>query len=128
MNKVELIEQYILKHIDKLDFIIEEVLFLLPDSYFYKPEINQGVLLDMRDELENLAKKKKFPAFRNDRNVDYQYKKLYSKYNASLAALAVKKRQSLKDELLSETDEMKIACLISLISSYKLLHRLRTYE
>lgn len=128
MNKVHRIEEYLIKHIDKLDFIIDDVLFLLPDSYFYTPEIHQREFSIMREELNMLIRKKNFSAYRSDKNIDYQYKKLLKKYNASLLTLAVKKRSELREELLVETDEMKCACLITLINQYNLLARLRAYE
>ncbi|HEM3613004.1 TPA: hypothetical protein U1C34_001917 [Streptococcus suis] len=128
MNTIQLIEEYLVKQIDKLDFVIDDVLFLMPDSYFYPPEIHQEELSAIRDQLNTLIRKKNFPAYRHDRNIDYQYNKLLKKYEASLSALAVKKRSQLREELLVETDEMKCACMISLIKEYNLLGRLRAYE
>lgn len=128
MDKIRLIEEYLAKHLDRLDFIVEDVLFWLPDSYFYKPEINQGELFEIRRQLDMLVSKKNFPAYRNDTTIVYQHKKMLKKYEAQLAALVVKKRSQLREELLSETYEMKCACMISLIRAYDLLNRLRVYE
>lgn len=128
MNKIQLIEEYLVKHIDKLDFVVDDVLFLVPDSYFYTPEIHQREFSMVREELNMLIRKKNFSAYRSDKNIAYQYKKLLKKYNASLLTLAVKKRSELREELLAETDEMKCACLITLIKKYNLLSRLRAYE
>lgn len=122
-----MIEQYLVKHIDKLDFVIEQVLFLVPDSYFYTPEIKQDELLVIRQELDDLIKKMNFPAFRGDKSLISQHRRKLSNYNTTLKNLAIKKRQELQDELLGESDGMKVACLISLIKQFNLLSRLRTY-
>ncbi|HEM3553414.1 TPA: hypothetical protein U1B51_002332, partial [Streptococcus suis] len=67
MNTIQLIEEYLVKQIDKLDFVIDDVLFLMPDSYFYPPEIHQGELSAIRNQLNTLIRKKNFPAYRHDR-------------------------------------------------------------
>ncbi|RRD31496.1 hypothetical protein EII38_04530 [Streptococcus minor] len=128
MSKVEQIEQYLVQHIDKLDFIVDNVLFLLPDSYFYKPEIGKGDLLEMRQKLDDLKKKKNFPAFRGDKSIDYQHKKLLKQYNVALKNLSIRKRSELREELLLESDGLKVAGMISLIKQYNLLSKLRTYR
>lgn len=128
MSKIEMIENYLATNINYLDLIIDQVLFLVPDSYFYTPEINQGEFLKMREQMFALSRKRNFSAYRSDANLQRTYKKLYAKYNGQLNQLAVLKRQSLKDELLQETDEMKCACLISLIKQYDLLKRLRLFR
>lgn len=128
MSKVEQIEQYLAQHIEKLDFVIDDVLFLMPDSYFYTPEIKKGELLHMRQKLDDLRKKKNFPAFRFDKNVEYQHKILLKEYNIALKNLVVKKKSELREELYLESDGLKVACMISLIKEYNLLGRLRTYR
>lgn len=128
MGTIELIEAYLVKHIDKLDLIIDDVLFLLPDSYFYPPEIHSGELLAIRKELYALIQKKNFAAYKNDNNLEHQYKKMVDKYTTSLSDLVVRKRRQLREELLSETIEIKCACMLSLIKKYHLLSRLRAYK
>lgn len=128
MSKIEKIERYLIEHIDKLDFIIDDVLFYLPDSYFYCPEIKSGDLLKMRHKLEDLRKKKNFPAFRGDKSVDYKHRMMLKEYDIALKNLAIRKKEELRRELLLESDGMKVACMISLIKQFNLLDRLRTYR
>lgn len=127
-SRIEQIEFYLAKNIDNLDLIIEQVCLLLPATYFYRPEIDGGEFASMRQRIDELRKKQRFSAYRFDKSIQRTCKELVSKYEASLAQLAVVKRQSLCDELLQESDEMKVACLISLIHQYHLLKYLRTFE
>ncbi|WP_176696712.1 hypothetical protein [Streptococcus dysgalactiae] len=108
--------------------IIEQVLFLLPDSYFYTPEIKEGVFKRLRDEMKEVRRKQTFPAYFGDKSLKQKHLKLVIEYEKQLTYLANSKRELLKEELLLESEGMKCACLISLISQYRLLERLRTYS
>ncbi|MGO0093107.1 hypothetical protein ACTMS5_01395 [Streptococcus suis] len=121
------IEQYLARNLDNIDLIIEQVIFLLPDSYFYKPEINQGELMELRYDLDSYRAKLNFWAFKNDRSTQHRYAETLEKYNEQLSILASEKRKALNDELLQETLEVKCACMMNLIRQYRLLKRLRTY-
>ncbi|MFI3102309.1 hypothetical protein ACTGUR_10900 [Streptococcus suis] len=121
------IEQYLVRKLDNIDLIVEQVIFLLPDSYFYKPEINQGELMELRYDLDSYRAKLNFWAFKNDRGIQHRYAEALAKYNEQLSILASEKRKVLNDELLQETLEVKCACMMNLIRQYRLLKRLRTY-
>ncbi|HEM6067773.1 TPA: hypothetical protein U2B78_000899 [Streptococcus suis] len=121
------IEQYLVRNLDNIDLIVEQVIFLLPDSYFYKPEINQGELMELRYDLDSYRAKLNFGAFKNDRGIQHRYAEALAKYNEQLSILASEKRKALNDELLQETLEVKCACMMNLIRQYRLLKRLRTY-
>ncbi|HEM3612997.1 TPA: hypothetical protein U1C24_002139 [Streptococcus suis] len=121
------VEEYLVKHLDNIDLIIEQVVFLLPESYFYKPEINQGELLELRRTLDSLRSKLNFWSFRNDKGTLHKYNKVLKKYNEQLLSLVSQKRTALHDELLQETLEVKCACMMNLIRQYRLISRLRTY-
>ena len=121
------IEQYLARNLDNIDLIIEQVIFLLPDSYFYKPEINQGELMELRYDLDSYRANLNFWAFKNDRSTQHRYAETLEKYNEQLSVLASQKRIALNDELLQETLEVKCACMMNLIRQYRLLKRLRTY-
>lgn len=128
MSKIAHVESYLAKHLDKLDLVIEQVLSLVPDSYFYGPEINQGDFLEMKQSMDELRRKARYWAYQNDSSVQREYKRAVTSYEASLKELARKKRVSLKSELMVETEEMQVACLISLIHHHQLLKHLRTFE
>ena len=121
------VEQYLARNLENIDLIIEQVIFLLPDSYFYKPEINQGELMELRYNLDSYRAKLNFWAFKNDRSTQHRYAEALAKYNEQLSILASEKRKVLNDELLQETLEVKCACMMNLIRQYRLLKRLRTY-
>lgn len=121
------IEQYLVKHLENIDLIVKQVVFLLPDSYFYKPEIDRDELLELRHELASLRAKLNFWAFRNDRGVQHKYNETLKMYNECLSELASQKRENLYEELLAETIEVKCACMLTLIRHYRLIGRLRTY-
>ncbi|MGT2755430.1 hypothetical protein [Streptococcus ovis] len=108
--------------------IIEQVLFLLPDSYFYRPEMNSGIFQRLRDEMAEVRRKQNFPAYFGDKSLKQKHQKLVSEYEKQLTYLANSKRELLKEELLLESEGMKCACLISLISQYRLLDHLRKFQ
>ena len=120
------VEQYLARNLENIDLIIEQVIFLLPDSYFYKPEINQGELMELRYNLDSYRAKLNFWAFKNDRSTQHRYAEALAKYNEQLSILASEKRKVLNDELMQETLEVKCACMMNLIRQNRLLKRLRT--
>ncbi|MGT2712271.1 hypothetical protein [Streptococcus oriscaviae] len=122
------IEDYLARNIENIDLIIEQVVFYLPESYFYKPEIQSGRFLELRQGMDEVTKKMKFWAYRGDRGLTQTLKKLQREYAVELKNLAIRKRRELQDELLLESLEMQCACMISLISTFKLLKHLRTFD
>ena len=126
--KAKAIESYLVEHIDKLDYVIDDVVSKIPDNYFYQPEINLGVLLQKRQQLKMLRSKMYAFAYHNDKNVKVIYNKSLSEYNDMLSELVSKKRFSWKKSLLASSDEEKVAFLSLMIYKYNLLKRLRVYR
>ncbi|MBF0777870.1 hypothetical protein [Streptococcus cuniculi] len=122
------VEAYLAKNIEHIDLIIEQVVFLLPKSYFYTPEINQSEFLAKRQELADCRKKLQFSAYRNDKSLHGRYKRLLVEYEKALLELSINKRSQLQEELLAETLEIKCACMLSLIQEYELLKHLREFR
>lgn len=122
------VETYLATNIEHIDLIIEQVVFLLPKSYFYTPEINQSEFLIKRKELGDCRVKMQFSAYRNDKSLYSRYKRLLAEYEKALLELSINKRSQLQEELLSETLETKCACMFSLIQEYKLLKHLRVFR
>lgn len=122
------IETYLVSNMDYIDLIVEQVIFLLPQTYFYKPEINQSEFLTKRQALEDCRKKLNFSAYRSDKSLHSCYKKMVSEYEKALLELSIKKRRQLQEELLAETLEVKCACMLSLIQEYRLLKHLRLFR
>lgn len=122
------IEYYLAKNLGNIDLIVEQVVSLLPDSYFYSPEIKQGEFLEARESIDDLIQKKNYFAFRNDSYVQIAYQQELSRYEKMLKDLADAKRKNLLEELLIETDEVKCGAMMSLIRHYKLLKHLRTFD
>ncbi len=122
------IEDYLARNIENIDLIIEQVVFLLPESYFYKPEIRTGHFLELRQKMDDVSKKMRFWAYRGDRGLTQTLKRLQHQYEVEIKNLAIRKRRELQDDLLMESLEMQCACMISLISNFKLLKHLRTFD
>ena len=126
--KAKAIESYLVEHIDKLDYVIDDVVSKIPDNYFYQPEINLGVLFKKRQQLITLRSKMYSFAYHNDKNVKVVYNKSLSEYNDMLSELVSEKRSSWKKSLMASSDEEKVAFLSLMIYKYNLLKRLRVYR
>lgn len=66
--KAAAIEKYLVEHIDKLDYVVEDVVLRLPDSIFYDPEIQNEYFKEQRLDLKELQSKMNSFAYRNDKN------------------------------------------------------------
>ena len=126
--KAAAIERYLVEHIDKLDYVVEDVVLRLPDSTFYDPEIQSEYFREQRLNLKMLQSKMNSFAYRNDKNVRVTYNQELVRYEGMLKELAEKKRESLKQELLLVSDEEKVALLYLMIYKNNLLKRLRKYR
>lgn len=126
--KAAAIEKYLVEHIDKLDYVVEDVVLRLPDSSFYDPEIQNEYFKEQRLNLNVLQSKMNFFAYRNDKNARVAYNQALARYELMLKELAEKKRESLKQELLISPDEEKVALLYLMIYKNNLLKRLRKYK
>lgn len=126
--KAAAIEKYLVEHIDKLDYVIEDVVLRLPDSTFYNPEILSESLSQQRSNLKMLQSKMNSFAYRTDKNVRVTYNQELARYEGMLKELAEKKRESLKQELLVAEDEAKVALLFLMIYNNNLLKQLRKYK
>lgn len=126
--KAVAIEKYLAEHIDKLDYVIEDVVLRLPDSTFYNPEILSESLSQQRSNLKMLQSKMNSFAYRTDKNVRVTYNQELARYEGMLKELAEKKRESLKQELLVAEDEAKVALLFLMIYNNNLLKQLRKYK
>lgn len=119
------IEQYLSERLEYIDLIIKDVVSKLPDRYFYNPEIRSGDFARIKEEMAEIRKKMKFPAYFNDSNLHRKLNSLQGEYEHSLFLLCQSKREILEQDLLAEDIEMQCACLISLIREYRLLKFLR---
>lgn len=56
---VSSVNRYIvpIKNIEHLDLIIDQVLILLPESFFYKPDINSAYFKGLRSEISEVKQK-----------------------------------------------------------------------
>lgn len=126
--KAVAIEKYLAEHIDKLDYVIEDVVLRLPDSVFYNPEILSESFSQQRSNLKILQSKMNSFAYRTDNNVRVTYNQELAIYEGKLRELAEKKRESLKQELLVAEDEAKVALLFLMIYNNNLLKQLRKYK
>lgn len=126
--KAAAIEKYLVEHIDKLDYVVEDVVLRLPDSSFYDPEIQNEYFKKQRLDLKELQSKMNSFAYRNDKNARVAYNQVLAGYTRMLKELAEKKRESLKQELLIASDEEKVALLYLMIYKNNLLKRLRKYK
>lgn len=126
--KAAAIEKYLVEHIDKLDYVVEDVVLRLPDSTFYDPEIQNEYFKEQRLNLNVLQSKMNSFAYRNDKNARVAYNQALARYELMLKELAEKKRESLKQELLISPDEEKVALLYLMIYKNNLLKRLRKYK
>lgn len=126
--KAVAIEKYLAEHIDKLDYVIEDVVLRLPDSVFYNPEILSESFSQQRSNLKMLQSKMNSFAYRTDNNVRVTYNQELAIYEGKLRELAEKKRESLKQELLVAEDEAKVALLFLMIYNNNLLKQLRKYK
>ena len=126
--KAAAIEKYLVEHIDKLDYVVEDVVLRLPDSSFYDPEIQNECFREQRLNLNVLQSKMNSFAYRNDKNARVAYNQALAGYELMLKELAEKKRESLKQELLIASDEEKVALLYLMIYKNNLLKRLRKYK
>lgn len=121
------VEEYVIRNVEYIDLIVEQVCLLLPNRYFYKPEIEQGELLLLRREMKELENKIHSLAYSKDKYVKREFFLKQKEYDSQLLQLVVQKRQQLLDELLEETLEMKMACVISLVVEHKLMKMLRSF-
>ena len=126
--KAVAIEKYLVEHIDKLDYVVEDVVLRLPDSTFYDPEIQSEYFRKQRSNLKMLQSKMNSFAYRTDKNVRVTYNQELVIYEGMLKELAEKKRESLKQELLVAEDEAKVALLFLMIYNNNLLKQLRKYK
>ena len=126
--KAAAIEKYLVEHIDKLDYVVEDVVLRLPDSSFYDPEIQNEYFKEQRLNLNVLQSKMNSFAYRNDKNARVAYNQALARYELMLKELAEKKRESLKQELLISPDEEKVALLYLMIYKNNFLKRLRKYK
>lgn len=126
--KAVAIEKYLAEHIDKLDYVVEDVVLRLPDSTFYNPEILSESFSQQRSSLKMLQSKMNSFAYRTDKNVRVTYNQKLAIYEGMLRELAEKKRESLKRELLVAEDEVKVALLFLMIYNNNLLKHLRKYK
>lgn len=126
--KAVAIEKYLAEHIDKLDYVVEDVVLRLPDSTFYNPEILSESFSQQRSNLKMLQSKMNSFAYRTDKNVKVAYNQALAGYVGMLKELAEKKRESLKQELLVAEDEAKVALLFLMIYNNNLLKQLRKYK
>lgn len=126
--KAAAIEKYLVEHIDKLDYVVDDVVLRLPDSTFYDPEIQNEYFKEQRLNLNVLQSKMNSFAYRNDKNARVAYNQALARYELMLKELAEKKRESLKQELLIASDEEKVALLYLMIYKNNLLKRLRKYK
>lgn len=126
--KAVAIEKYLVEHIDKLDYVVEDVVLRLPDSTFYDPEIQSEYFRKQRSNLKMLQSKMNSFAYRTDKNVRVTYNQELAIYEGMLKELAEKKRESLKQELLVAEDEAKVALLFLMIYNNNLLKQLRKYK
>lgn len=126
--KAAAIEKYLVEHIDKLDYVVEDVVLRLPDSSFYDPEIQNEYFKKQRLDLKELQSKMNSFAYRNDKNARVAYNQALAGYTRMLKELAEKKRESLKQELLIASDDEKVALLYLMIYKNNLLKRLRKYK
>lgn len=126
--KAVAIEKYLVEHIDKLDYVVEDVVLRLPDSTFYDPEIQSEYFRKQRSNLKMLQSKMNSFAYRTDKNVRVTYNQELARYEGMLKELAEKKRESLKQELLVAEDEAKVALLFLMIYNNNLLKQLRKYK
>lgn len=122
------VEEYLVRNLDHLDLIVEQVVALMPLSYFYKQEVSTDYFVAFRRENECLAIKSRSFAYQSDRNVERKYKSEIKRYNQELNMIGEKNRQDFKQWLLSESDELKCAVLFNLISHFKLSKYLRSFN
>lgn len=127
MSHVKEVESYLVQNLENIDLIVEQVVSFLPDSYFYLPEIREGEFVGLKKEMDYLRQKSNFSAYQGDKSVIRASKKAYERFEQKLQELADRKRKGLLEELLNESDEMKIACSLSLIMKFNLLKRMRTF-
>lgn len=128
MEKEAKVEEYLIKNIEHLDFIIDQVLILLPESFFYKPDINNAYFKGLRSEISEVKQKMNSMAYRYDKGARKTYLELLKRYDWELSQRAEENRQSMLVGLKQEDEGMKLACLFNLILYYRLLDRLRTFN
>ena len=126
--KAAAIEKYLVEHIDKLVYVVEDVVLRLPDSSCYDPEIQNDCFREQRLDLKELQSKMNSFAYRNDKNARVAYIQALAGYTRMLKELAEKKRESLKQELLIASDDEKVALLYLMIYKNNLLKWLRKYK
>lgn len=125
---VDEVERYLVKNMAHLDLILEQVVILLPESYFYKPEIKEEYFLSIRQELDLLRRQSLSVAYRYDKRLLSKYIQLNRKYEEELKKVSAINRQKFLEDLLVETEEITVICLYNLIRYYKLLKHLRTFN
>lgn len=121
------IEGYVARNIEYIDLIVKQVCSLLPNSYFYKSEIEKGEFLLLRREMRELERGMNSSSFSKHIDFGKDFVLKQREFEEKLSKLVIQKRQQLLDELLEETLEMKVSCVISLIFEYRLLKMLRTF-
>lgn len=122
------IENYLVRNLAHLDLITEQVVDLIPLSYFYKQEVRTRYFITFREENERLAIKSRSFAYRNDRNVERKYKNEIRRYELELATVGEENRQKFKQWLFGEDDELKCAVLFNLISHFRIYKYLRSFN
>ena len=86
--KAAAIEKYLVEHIDKLDYVVEDVVLRLPDSSFYDPEIQNECFREQRLNLKALQSKMNSFAYRNDKNAKVAYNQALAGYTQMLKELS----------------------------------------
>lgn len=122
------IEQYLIRNLEHLDLIIEQVVVLMPLSYFYAQAVRQPYFTAFRQELDFLDKKCSSYAYRNDKNAQRKYKERLTRYQTELEEVGEKSRQEFLAWLLCEDDEVKSIVLFNMISRFRLLKYLRSFN
>lgn len=125
---VDEVEVYLVRNLDRLDLIVDCVVNVLPQSYFYKSSLNDPEIASARRERDSYARMLNSTAYRYDRAVKRKHQVSVDKYQDLLKQVADANKEDFVSAVKEWPDEMKALCLYNLIRYYKLTKHMRSFN
>ncbi|HEM3629035.1 TPA: hypothetical protein U1C31_001306 [Streptococcus suis] len=107
--------------LDVIDDSLIEVIRLIPDRFFYEPEIGQEEYVQYRRSIQECIQKSKFRAYFNDASLKKRIKRLAREYEIALRCLAMDKKSELGQSLIYLDNHTKLTFLYQKILDHRLL-------
>lgn len=97
-----------------------EVVHLIPERYFYKPEIDSEEFQQARSEIDELIRKKNFSAYWNDAGLQQKIVLKRQAYDEKIATLVSHKREVMLQELFTRSELAQLRWLEKVIKKFNL--------